>query len=342
MIHISGHTDIRKMTTFGLPAECGRFIEFDTPADLQSLYQDGALSDILPIGGGSNLLFATGSYQGTVVHCSCSDITVGAPDAGGYVDVRAAAGCVLDHLCALTAAHGLWGIENLSGIPGEIGGAAVQNVGAYGIEFRDTVIAVECFDTATGKCLTLANADCAYGYRDSIFKHRAGQQPLIVTAVTLRLSTHPAPRLGYAAIAERFATTDPSELTPSMLRQTVIGLRDSKLPDPKHTGSAGSFFKNPIVSESEYLLIQQSSNKPVPGHVLPDNTVKLSAAWLIDNAGCKGLSHGGAALWQSQPLVIVNATGHATGSDVVSLERDVIRAVASKFGITLEPEVVHI
>ena len=342
MIHISEHTDIRKMTTFGLPAECGRFIEFDSPADLQSLYRDGILSDILPIGGGSNLLFTTGIYRGTAVHCSCADVAFGAPDTNGHVDVHAAAGCVLDHLCELTASRGLWGLENLSGIPGEIGGAAVQNVGAYGTEFKDTAIAVECFDTATGQILTLTNSDCAYGYRDSVFKHRTGQPPLIVTGVTLRLSTHPTPRLGYAALAERFASTATADLTPAMLRQAVIGLRDSKLPDPKKTGSAGSFFKNPVVAECEYQRIQELSNKPVPGHVLPDGTVKLSAAWLIDNAGCKSLSHGGAALWQSQPLVIVNATGHATGSDVVALERDVIRTVYSKFGITLEPEVVHI
>lgn len=340
MIRISNDTDIRKMTTFGLPAECGRFIEYDTPEDLHELYHSGLLRDILPIGGGSNLLFTSGRYDGTVAHCTYGHVDIGLPDAKGYVNVHAAAGCVLDRLCGLTASRGLWGLENLSGIPGEIGGATVQNVGAYGAELKDTVTAVECFDTVTGRAFTLTGAECAYGYRDSVFKHLANTT--IVTSVHLRLSAHPHPRLGYAALAERFSDADPSALTPDMLRTAVMELRGSKLPDPSQTGSAGSFFKNPVVGHDIYEHIALKANKPVPGHVLPNGTVKLSAAWLIDHAGCKGMSHGGAALWPMQPLVIVNATGSATGHDVVALERAVTEAVKSTFGITLDPEVVHI
>ena len=168
MITTTRDTDIRKTTTFGLPAECGILIEYTSPSDLPALFAKGALKDILPLGGGSNLLFTTGRFAGTVVHCADRTITFGQPDADGIVEVEAAAGVVLDELCALTCGKGLWGLENLSGIPGEIGGAAVQNVGAYGTEFKDVVAKVHCFDTVSGEYLTLDNAACRYGYRDSV------------------------------------------------------------------------------------------------------------------------------------------------------------------------------
>lgn len=162
MITTTRDTDIRKMTTFGLPAECGILIEYTSPSDLPALFAKGALKDILPLGGGSNLLFTTGRFAGTVVHCADRTITFGQPGADGIVEVEAAAGVVLDELCALTCGKGLWGLENLSGIPGEIGGAAVQNVGAYGTEFKDVVAKVHCFDTVSGEYLTLDNAACRY------------------------------------------------------------------------------------------------------------------------------------------------------------------------------------
>lgn len=330
------------MTTFGLPAGCGRFVQYDNIADLQQLYADGALTDALHIGGGSNLLFTTGHYAGTVLHRRDRSFTISAPDSNGDVLLTASAGCVMDHLCQITAEAGLWGLENLSGIPGEAGGAAVQNVGAYGTEFKDVAESVAVFDTATGTQRTIPASECAYGYRDSMFKHSTNTGRLIVTEVTLRLHTNPTPRLGYAALQKQFGDIPAEQLTPTLLRDAVKALRDGKLPDPATTGSAGSFFKNPVVSADLYAEMQKKLNQDIPSHVTPTGEVKLVAAWLIDKAGCKPMRCGGAALWPSQPLVIVNATGHASGHDVVELEENVRRAVADKFGVQLVPEVIHI
>jgi len=329
------------MTTFGLPAECGRLIVFDSVADLKELYAGGYLAGALPIGGGSNLLFTTGRYDGTVLHCKGHSVEFGTPDSDGIVEVRAEAGCILDDLCSASCERGLWGIENLSGIPGEIGGAAVQNVGAYGVEFKDVVISVEAFDCATGAVITRDVTDCLYGYRDSVFKHPDGKN-LVVTAVKLRLATNGKPRLGYAALAALFDGADPTSLAPADLRKAVVTLRDAKLPDPAKTGSAGSFFKNPVITSADLEKMQEKTDSIMPAHVLPNGDVKLSAAWLIDHAGCKSLSCGGASVWPNQPLVIANVSGRATGRDVVALEAAIVEAVERRFGVTLLPEVIHI
>ena len=178
--------------------------------------------------------------------------------------------------------------------------------------------------------------------RDSVFKHLDQPNTLLVAGVTLHLTTLPSPSLGYAALAARFAGASPSTLTPGMLREAILTLRDGKLPTPSQAGSAGSFFKNPVISADSYDKLQRKLNKPVPGHVLPTGDVKLSAAWLIDNAGCKTFVAGGARVWQQQPLVLVNADGNATGADIVALENAIRTAVQEQFGISLEPEVIHI
>jgi len=339
MITIVNNTDIRKMTTFGLPAECGRLIEYDTPDDLTELHRSGLISrDVLPIGGGSNLLFTTRRYDGTVLHCRNREVTF-TDCHDGNVSVTAAAGTVLDELCRRSCEAGLWGPENLSGIPGEAGGAAVQNVGAYGTEFKDIVKQVRCFDLSDGTFRDFTAEECRYGYRTSIFKH---MPRLIVTEVTLNLTRRPSPVLRYAALNEKFGHMPPTALTPEMMRRAVTELRDAKLPSPSAVGSAGSFFKNPVISAERYTGLQKRINNPVPGHQLPSGEVKLSAAWLIDKAGCKALTAGGAGVWQKQPLVIVNADGNATGADIVALEDAIRRRVKEMFDIDITPEVVHI
>lgn len=330
------------MTTFGLKAGCGRLIEYHNADDLATLYESGMLAEVLPIGGGSNMLFVSPRYDGTVVHCRSARMEFSASDAEGRVVCTAGAGVTLDDLCREACARGLWGIENLSGIPGEVGGASVQNVGAYGTEWKDVAVEIRCFDTATGRTISLSNADCSYGYRDSMFKHLDGTGSLIVYEAVVELSILPKPVLSYAALQKAFGDADLQTLTPEMLRREVIALRDAKLPSPAQTGSAGSFFKNPVVSPEEFERMQAQSGCRIPGHRLDSGDVKLSAAWLIDKAGCKPLTHGGAALWPAQPLVIVNATGGATGADVVALEQAVINRVAKRFGVTLHPEVIHI
>lgn len=348
MIEIKENIDIKKMTTFGISAQCGHLIEFSDPiVDLPELYKQGLLADALIIGGGSNMLFTADAPQLTVVHPVASKISLEGITPDGAVLVRADAGVVLDDLCSQTTKEGYWGLENLSGIPGHIGGAAVQNVGAYGTEFKDVVESVTCFDTNTGQFVTLSKKECEYGYRDSVFKHsdRAGR--LIVCFVTLRLSRAYAPNLEYTPLRSRLAKT--VSLTPEKVRDTVMEIRDGKLPDPKTVGSAGSFFKNPVIQGDmlndvidRWNQHPESEQNPLKYFQLPDNSVKLSAAWLIDKAGCKSLSEGDASLWPTQPLVIVNTNGDATGQDIVRLEQRIIARVRDVFGIELSPEVVHI
>lgn len=365
MIRLRGNIDLKGMTTFGLPALCGRLVEFSEPeTDLPELDRRGLLEGAILLGGGSNMLFTAPAPRLTVIHPVNNSITT-VESANGHTILSADAGVILDDLCQHAVRKGLWGLENLSGIPGHIGGATVQNVGAYGTEFKDVVVSVTCYSCKSRGFVTLRAEDCGYGYRDSIFKHQSPDEKLIVCRTTVSLAETPTPRLGYKglydSLCSRFTLSPDMDmhgnvsrliekgLTPADVRETVISLRNSKLPLPSETGSAGSFFKNPVVTPTELsriISVWESSgdteSTPLPYHQLPDGNLKLSAAWLIDKSGCKPLTHGGAALWQNQPLVIVNRSGKARGEDVVNLEKSVIERVKSVFGITLFPEVVHI
>ena len=340
MIEIHEGFDLTQMTTFGLKVECGRLIEYDNLDDLQWLHAEGLLHKALAIGGGSNLLFTQSEYSGTVIHNRSRSIEF--QDCGEHILCHTAAGVTLDNLCEITAEKGLWGLENLSGIPGEIGGAAVQNVGAYGAEFKDVAVEVHTFDTIAGTQRTFKVDECRYGYRDSIFKHPNFKDRYIIYSATIALTKHYHPNLNYTALKARFSDVAPDQITPMKLRKAIIELRNFKLPDPAKVGSAGSFFKNPVVSAEIYNTICTKANCPVAAHRLASGEFKLSAAWLIDNAGCKPLTVGGAALWPTQPLVLVNATGNATPADVLTLSRQVIARVKDEFNVELHPEVIQI
>lgn len=372
MIRLRENIDLKDMTTFGLPAECGRLVEFDDfLTDLPELDRAGLLDNAMVIGGGSNLLFISDVSDRTFIHCTQKTIRDYDMLDDHWVD--ASAGVVLDDLCAHTSSRGLWGLENLSGIPGNIGGAAVQNVGAYGTEFKDVVQSVFCYSPARHDFLTVPVEKCRYGYRDSVFKHQLPDERLIVCSASFRFTHESHINLSYQGLCRALALRlglDPEadsieiirelrnrdEFDPETVRRTILSIRDSKLPDPSRVGSAGSFFKNPVIDEESKLRVDRvwremsgDSRATVPSHIanfrftMPRNPLyKISAAWLIDHAGCKGMTCGGAALWQQQPLVIVNADGEATGRDVFGLEQAVIARVKEVFGITLVPEVVHI
>lgn len=354
MIETTENSDIRKMTTFGLPAECGRLIVYDNVNDLAEMKRSGMLANgFFCLGGGSNLLFTTGRYDGTVIHHRkpAETYTVRSTDAR-FTIIDTPAGTILDDLCRDLAAVYLWGTENLSGIPGAIGGAAVQNAGAYGAEMKDVVERVTCFDVETAETRVFSREECSFGYRDSVFKQPDIRKRFIITGVTLKLSNLPSPNFSYAALAKAFDTVAADEITPRLIREAVIAMRDSKLPDPRSTGSAGSFFRNPVVStgtledvNSRWSSMCEANGLPMtsmPFFPAGDGAFKLSAAWLIDRAGGKKLTSGGAAVWPTQPLVIVNATGTATGNDVVTLEKEIQSAVRRTFGVDLHPEVIHV
>lgn len=335
---------LRTYNTFGINAVAARLVTYDTPSDLPAIFADDAVRNhrFLHIGHGSNLLF-TSDYDGTILMASTFEFDA-APQGNGRVAVRCSAGISFDDFVACTCAAGLYGAENLSLIPGTVGAAAVQNIGAYGTEAADIISTVETYDVEN-HCQRIFQADeCAYGYRNSIFKDQNMRGRYIVTAVTMMLSRTSGPKLDYGALrplAERGGTVP----TPDEVRQEVIAIRKAKLPDPAEIGSAGSYFKNPVLSPERYDNLCQCASELFgpdaipPRYVMQDGTIKTSAAWLIDRCGWKGYRHNHAGVWHKQPLVLINADGQATASDILALERMITDDIANRLGISLSTEV---
>lgn len=264
--------------------------------------------------------------------------------------VTVPAGTVFDDFCAWAAKEGLWGPENLSLIPGECGASAVQNIGAYGVEAKDILADIRAYDRVEGRFVHIDPATCGYGYRTSKFKTE-WKGRYIITAVTYRLFREPKPVLDYGGVRKALeachSERTEESLSPQLIRDTIIGIRRTKLPDPEEVGSAGSFFCNPVIGREHFAQIEaiaREDNGPeyqVPHFDMP-NGVKVPAAWMIEQCGFKGAQNGGAQVYQNQPLVIVNASGNASPQDIIGLEQQVIDAVAQKYGITLHPEVEHV
>ena len=328
--------DLSAQNTFRMKVSCACYVEYENVKELEGLNFDRLPKPLLHIGEGSNLLF-TKDFPGTVLHSNIEYIKY--VDVGlDEVPVMVGAGVVWDHFVAETCRHGLWGAENLSLIPGEVGAAAVQNIGAYGVEVGDLISGVVAFDLQERRKVKFTREECRYGYRDSLFKQPENKGRYVVTSVLLRLSRKPNPRVEYKGIREALGGRDPQ--TPQEVREAVVHIRRQKLPDPEEVGSAGRFFKKPVVSRAEFERI--SPDGSAPHYDLPDGSVKVPAAWLIDQCGFKGATEGGAAVWERQPLVLVNATGEATPQDVLALEQRITNGVQERFGVTLHPEVDHI
>ena len=332
--------DLSRQNTFGMKVSCRLYVEVTEPEDLLTLDFDALPQPLFVMGGGSNLLF-TGDFPGTVLHlCNKGCHSERSEES---VLVRVAAGVVFDDFCAWAASEGLWGPENLSLIPGEVGASAVQNIGAYGVEAKDIIDTVHAFDRQERRFVDIPGADCGYGYRTSLFK-TAWKGRYIITAVTFRLSTVPQPKLDYGGVRKALGDREPA---PQVIRDTIIEIREQKLPDPKEIGSAGSFFCNPVIDRDHFeriVAIAKAENGPeyeVP-HYDVGEKVKVPAAWMIDQCGFKGMRLGGAQVYPKQPLVIVNATGTATPEEIIALERRVIGTIRDKYGIELHPEVEHV
>ncbi len=331
MITIQENISLKPLHTMGLDVNCRRLIKFTTASDLSRIR--GMLSagePLLVMGAGSNLLF-TSDFDGTIIVPAINHI-----DFSGS-DVTAGAGVEMDRLVEEACLRDLWGLENLSGIPGTAGASVVQNVGAYGVEAGDLVKTVYVYDLATGFQERYDREQCCFGYRDSVFKHQSGK---IILGVTFRLSAWPNPRLNYGNLKQMLAGIP--MLRPVDVRRAVLEIRDSKLPAPGVTGSAGSFFKNPVMKAEEFEDLKSRLGETDIPFFSGEDGIKVPAAWLIDRAGCKGMTEGGAAVWDKQPLVIVNSTGDASPDDVINLENRIREAVETYCGITLVPEVQHV
>ncbi len=318
--------------TFGIDVSAARFLEYASVEELQQQIAQGAVTTpFLHIGGGSNLLF-TKDYDGLILHSCIEGIEVTEEDER-TVSVRVGAGVVWDDFVAYCVAHGWYGAENLSLIPGEVGAGAVQNIGAYGVEVKDLITAVETVNIQ-GDQRVYSIEECGYAYRNSIFK-RPENKSVFVTYVRFRLSKEEYYTLDYGTIRQELGKYP--ELTLPVVRKVIIDIRESKLPDPKVMGNAGSFFMNPIVSKEKLLALQQEYPQ-IPYYELADGQVKIPAGWMIDQCGWKGKSLGPAAVHDKQALVLVNRGG-AKGSDIIALSDAVRASVREKFGIDIHPEV---
>lgn len=336
---IKTDVDITSFTTFGIKVSTRYFAEYDSVKQLEEIMRtpEYQQSEVLHIGGGSNLLFVK-DFEGLVLHSRIKGIKTYKKDAEtSYVIVGA--GEKWTDLVDYCVDHNLAGLENLAYIPGEAGASAIQNVGAYGVEAADYIHSVECYDRLTHKIVTFERDDCRYSYRDSMFKHE-GRGRYYVLRVSYRLSNSGiASHLNYGplkTLKERLG----HEPTISEVRDEIIAIRKTKLPEPAETGSAGSFFTNPIIPRNFYRGIVLRHNPDVPCYDLPDNPdhVKIPAGWLVEHAGMKGATEGGAIVYPKQCLVIANVGG-ATARDVCALSKRVTDEVFSHFGIQLHPEV---
>lgn len=320
--------------TFGMDVKADRMVDWSTPDELKSVLTD-LERPFLVIGGGSNLLFMN-DFKGTILHSMVTSIDI-LGFTNDHVHIKVGSGVIWDDFVAWCAVNGYWGVENLSAIPGEVGASAVQNIGAYGVEAKDVIDTVQTISLKDGRERDFSNAECRYGYRHSIFKNELKGQ-YAVSYVIFTLSKTPQPKLGYGALGQEVERLGGPSL--ENIRQAVISIRGSKLPDPKVLGNAGSFFMNPVITEQEFNIIR--SNYPdVPSYPAADGMIKVPAGWLIEKTGWKGRSLGPAAVYDKQALVLVNKGG-ATGADVKRLADTVIEDVKQKFGITLSTEVNYI
>ena len=318
--------------TFGIDAKCKRFIEYSSVEEAQQVA--GMITDadqpLLILGGGSNLLL-TGDYNGTVLHSGIRFL-----EQTDECHVRCGSGFIWDDVVDYCVANNLYGAENLSIIPGEVGASAVQNIGAYGAEAKDLIECVEAVEIETGQICRFTNTECAYSYRQSKFKH-AWKNRFLITAVTYKLSKTYNPKLDYGNIRVALAAKGIDNPTAMQLRETIIDIRNAKLPYPKVLGNAGSFFMNPVVPTHKYNQLAQQY-VGMPHYTIDSEYEKIPAGWLIEQCGWKGKALGKAAVHNKQALVLVNCGG-ATGSEVVQLYKTIQHDVKQKFDIEIKPEV---
>jgi len=318
--------------TFGIDVTAARFIEYDSIDELRDLITHARFSEpFLHIGGGSNLLFLN-NYAGTVLHSNIKTIEV-VDENSDAVWLKVGSGVVWDDFVDHCVKHRWYGAENLSIIPGEVGASAVQNVGAYGVEAKDLIAEVHTINLK-GEERTYSNADCRFAYRYSIFKEPSSKG-VIVTHVCFRLSKQEAFTIDYGMVRKELEAYP--AVTLEAVREVIIRIRDSKLPDPAVLGNAGSFFMNPVVPKAVFENLQQEYPS-MPFYPMGEDHIKIPAGWLIEQSGWKGKSLGPAAVHDKQALVLVNKGG-ATGRDIMALSDAVRSSVWQKFGIDIHPEV---
>jgi UDP-N-acetylmuramate dehydrogenase len=331
---ISSNVSLKKYNSFGLDYKADTLITIVSEDDAVSVLKEKEKlkKPILIIGSGSNILF-TKDFKGTLLHPKIEGITI-EEEQNDYVIISAGSGINWDDFVEWSVVNGYGGLENLSLIPGTVGASAVQNIGAYGVEVKETIDKVRAVSVDDGSKREFSNNECRFAYRNSIFKNNLKSKYLI-TRVYFKLATKPQFHLDYGLLGEEVRKT--GEPTLRRVREAVIAIRRRKLPDPKITGNAGSFFKNPVVSNSIAETLKKQYPK-IPVYEYQSGEKKLAAGWLIDSSGWKGKRIGNTGVHENQALVLVNY-GRATGKEIFMLSEKIKKSVQKKFGINLEREV---
>ena len=373
-MRIQEHISLKELTTLKIGGVARYFVLAQSISELKEAIAFAKEKEVpfMILGGGSNILIHDSGFQGLVIKNEFKGIeypshrTETEQERGTDTKlIIAGAGESWDELVATTVERELWGLENLSGIPGSVGATPVQNIGAYGAEIKDTLEWVEVFDAESGEVQRIANADCEFEYRDSIFKNPENKC-LIITSVAFRLKTNGTPNLEYKDLKERFKIQDSrfKKEWPALadIRKAVLEIRSKKFPDLTQFGTAGSFFKNPIISQEQFDKLKKQypdlhgfslSYSPLRKGALPSSAggmlassnqklmVKLPLAWILDNiCNLKGYRKGNVALFEKQPIVLVNL-GDATADEIKEFAEEIIACVKSKTGIDIEPEVQY-
>lgn len=334
---INQFISLKNYNSFQLNAQSHHFVELHERSDFKKLLDEYGDQSIFPLGGGSNVLLVEKEISVLIAHINTKGIQI-VNESDRHVQVKIEAGEIWDEVVQWTVERGYGGIENLTLIPGKTGAAPIQNIGAYGVELKDSLIACEFIDKSTGELREVDNAYCQFGYRDSIFKNEL-RNKVIITAITLNLSKDGFHQYNtsYGAISNHLLENFSNEINLNTIREAVRQIRTSKLPDPKIIGNSGSFFKNPLVSQQQLKDIQDQFPEIVHFPVDKDK-VKLAAGWMIDKLEGKKWTVGGAGVHHKQALVLINKK-NATGMDVLELSKRIQSNVFEHFGVHLETEV---
>lgn len=336
-MQIQENISLKLYNTFGINATAKYFAKFTSVSELNELFHSKALNNevsTLVLGGGSNILL-TQDYKGLVAINEMRGIEVVNQDAQ-FVYVRASAGENWHRFVVYCIENNLAGVENLSLIWGSVGASPMQNIGAYGVEVKDVFYQLEAYNIKEKKMQVFSAEDCEFGYRESVFKRKYKGQ-FVITSVTFKLNKKPVFNTTYGAIQQELDKMGVHELSIAAISQAVINIRQSKLPDPKETGNAGSFFKNPTIPKQQFEKLQTEFPALV-GYIAEDDTVKVAAGWMIEQCGWKGYKKGDVGCHARQALVLVNY-GNANGIDIYNLSTKIMHSVEAKFGIMLEREV---
>ena len=335
LMNFSENFSLKPYNTFGIDAKAKYFTVFESVAELNNILTSEVYKNnkTFILGGGSNLLF-TEDYDGLIIHNKIAGICI-LEDNENDVIVEVGAGENWHNFVMWSVSQGLSGIENLALIPGTVGASPIQNIGAYGLEVKDTIIKVAAIEIATQKVKNFSNAECEFEYRNSIFKGKL-KDKFIITKVTFNLSKIPLNKTTYGAIAEELRSLDKTP-SPGSIAEAVINIRSRKLPNPAELGNSGSFFKNPVIPTSKFTALQEKFPEVV-GYKISETETKVATGWLIDNAGLKGYRKADAGVHKNQALVLVNY-GKASGKEIIALAKEIQTIVKEKYGIQIVPEV---